>query len=111
MSASLFDTHTHLGDGQFAEDREATLQRALDAGVSRLVEIADSPAEWEASIALAKAELELGRDNGLQKVAYLILQDQQREIDQAQAWLTQHAPATTITGNRSVGTPGTKEKK
>ena len=42
------------------------------------------------SIALAKAELELGRDDELQKAAYLILQDQQREIDLVQAWLKQH---------------------
>jgi uncharacterized protein (DUF305 family) len=42
------------------------------------------------SIALAQAELELGRDEPLQRAAYLILQDQQREIDQAQAWLARH---------------------
>jgi uncharacterized protein (DUF305 family) len=42
------------------------------------------------SMALAQAELELGRDASLQKAAYLILQDQQREIDQAQAWLSKH---------------------
>lgn len=55
MSAPLFDTHAHLGDGQFAEDRELALQRALDAGVSQLVEIADSPAEWDAALALARS--------------------------------------------------------
>lgn len=44
------------------------------------------------SIALARAELELGRDEALEKVTYLILQDQQREIDQVQAWLRQHPP-------------------
>jgi uncharacterized protein (DUF305 family) len=42
------------------------------------------------SITLARAELELGRDDALQKAAYLILQDQQREIEQVQAWLQQH---------------------
>ena len=42
------------------------------------------------SITLARAELELGRDESLQKTAYFILQDQQREIVQAQAWLRQH---------------------
>jgi uncharacterized protein (DUF305 family) len=42
------------------------------------------------SMALAQAELELGRDASLQKAAFLILQDQQREIDQAQAWLSKH---------------------
>lgn len=42
------------------------------------------------SITLARAELELGRDEHLQQIAYLVLQDQQREIDQVQAWLNQH---------------------
>ncbi|MCI1189760.1 DUF305 domain-containing protein [Hymenobacter sp. DH14] len=44
----------------------------------------------ENSITLARAELELGRDDELIKVAYLILLDQQREIDQVQGWLRQH---------------------
>lgn len=55
MSASLIDTHAHLGDGQFAEDRAETLQRALDAGVGRVVEIADAPSEWDAALALSRA--------------------------------------------------------
>ena len=42
------------------------------------------------SITLARAELELGRDESLQKTTYFILQDQQREIEQVQAWLKQH---------------------
>ena len=42
------------------------------------------------SINLARAELELGRDESLQKTAYFILQNQQREIEQVQAWLSQH---------------------
>ncbi|MFC7670553.1 DUF305 domain-containing protein [Hymenobacter humi] len=46
----------------------------------------------ENSIALARAELELGRDEDLKKAAFLILIDQQREIDQVQAWLRQHPP-------------------
>lgn len=46
------------------------------------------------SIQLARAELEYGRDKELIKAAYLIIRDQQQEIDQAQAWLAQHpAPA------------------
>lgn len=44
----------------------------------------------ENSITLARAELELGRDDALIKVAYFILLDQQREINQVQAWLRQH---------------------
>ncbi len=55
---TLFDTHAHLGDAQFAEDREQALARAKEAGVSRLVEIADAPSEWDAALALAKAHPE-----------------------------------------------------
>ncbi len=52
---SLFDTHTHLCDAQFGADRQAVLARAKERGVARLVEIADAPSEWEAALALAKA--------------------------------------------------------
>lgn len=51
----LIDTHAHLGDKGFAGDREAVLDRALKAGVTRVVEIADSPAEWDAALALARS--------------------------------------------------------
>jgi uncharacterized protein (DUF305 family) len=44
----------------------------------------------ENSIALARAELELGRDEQLTKAAYLILIDQQREMEQVQVWLRRH---------------------
>jgi uncharacterized protein (DUF305 family) len=44
----------------------------------------------ENSITLARAELELGRDEALQRAAYLVLRDQQREIELVQAWLVQH---------------------
>lgn len=47
-------------------------------------------AHHQNTITLARAELELGRDAALQKVAYLILQDQQREIDLMQTWLRHH---------------------
>jgi TatD DNase family protein len=55
---TLFDTHAHLGDEQFAADRAETLARAKAAGVGRLVEIADAPADWDAAIALAAAHPE-----------------------------------------------------
>lgn len=51
---TLFDTHAHLCDERFEEDREAALGRALAAGVSHVCEIADSPDEWDAAIALAR---------------------------------------------------------
>ena len=51
----LFDTHAHLGDARFDADRAAVLSRALEAGVFRVVEIADSPEEWDIAVALARA--------------------------------------------------------
>lgn len=55
---TLFDTHAHLGDAQFDADRLECLSRARSAGVTRVVEIADAPADWDAAIALAKAHPE-----------------------------------------------------
>jgi len=51
----FFDTHVHLGDPQFASDRAEVLERAKRQGVTRLVEIADSPRDWEAALALSRA--------------------------------------------------------
>lgn len=51
----LVDTHAHLGDARFAEDRDEVLARARGAGVGLVVEIADSPEEWDRAIALARA--------------------------------------------------------
>ncbi len=55
MSVEFFDTHAHLGDAQFSADRAEVIDRARAAGVARIVEIADSPAEWDAAIALSRA--------------------------------------------------------
>lgn len=49
------DTHAHLGDGHFAADRAEVLERAARRGVERIVEIADSPAEWAGAVALSRA--------------------------------------------------------
>lgn len=51
----FFDTHVHLNDARFEGDREQALERAARSGVTRLVEIADGPAEWESAIALSRA--------------------------------------------------------
>ncbi|MBI3565509.1 MAG: TatD family hydrolase [Elusimicrobia bacterium] len=51
----LVDTHVHLGDPQFDADRDEVYARALEAGVGRVVEIADDPSEWDRAVALARA--------------------------------------------------------
>ncbi|HVE11864.1 MAG TPA: TatD family hydrolase [Elusimicrobiota bacterium] len=51
----LVETHVHLGDPQFDADREEVLRRAAQRGVGLLVEIADSPRDWDRALALARA--------------------------------------------------------
>lgn len=59
---SMFvDTHAHLGDPQFDADRDAVFARADEAGVSRVVEIADHPAEWDRAISIARARPKIAR--------------------------------------------------
>jgi TatD DNase family protein len=52
-----FDSHCHLTDAAFREDREAVFRRSAEAGVTRLVCIASSLAD-----ARDAAELVVGRD-------------------------------------------------
>jgi TatD DNase family protein len=51
----LIDSHCHLDSEQFAQDREAVIQRALEAGVTHMVAIGtgDGPPDLEAGIRLA----------------------------------------------------------
>jgi TatD DNase family protein len=51
----LIDSHCHLDDSKFDEDREEAIQRAADAGVGRLMAIGtgDGPPDLETAIRLA----------------------------------------------------------
>jgi TatD DNase family protein len=50
-----FDSHCHLTDTAFRDDREAVLHRAREAGVTRLVAIASHVADARDALALARS--------------------------------------------------------
>jgi TatD DNase family protein len=52
----LVDSHTHLDDVRFSEDREGTVQRAIDSGVGRMLSIGtgEGPPDLEAAIRIAE---------------------------------------------------------
>lgn len=53
---TLVDSHTHLDDHRFGDDRDAAVQRALDAGVTRMLSIGtgEGPPDLEAAIRLSE---------------------------------------------------------
>jgi TatD DNase family protein len=53
---TLVDTHCHLCDPKFDEDRGAALERAWAAGLAGVVEIADGESRWEAARRLAESD-------------------------------------------------------
>lgn len=52
-TTTWIDTHAHLDDDAFADDRPAVLGRAADAGVAAVVNIGYRPARWMSTLALA----------------------------------------------------------
>ena len=54
MNINFIDTHAHLCDLQFQEDRNQTLQRAMDQNITTIVEIADSADGWLSAQNLAE---------------------------------------------------------
>lgn len=50
----LFDSHAHLDDEKFDEDREAVIQRAIEHGITGIINVGASMASSARSIALAE---------------------------------------------------------
>ena len=61
----VFDSHCHLTDGRFDQDRAAVLDAASDAGVTRIVTIASDLADSEAAAELASAHSGLWSTAGI----------------------------------------------
>ncbi len=57
MSTSLIDSHAHLDDARFSEDRETVIQRAWEAGVRKILTIGNGtgPDDMGCGIPLAAA--------------------------------------------------------
>jgi TatD DNase family protein len=49
MAGSIVDTHAHLDDAAFDQDRDGVITEARRAGVSRIINIGYQPESWEAS--------------------------------------------------------------
>jgi TatD DNase family protein len=52
----IIDTHAHLTDPAFNEDREAVLQRAFDSGVNKIIEISCETGLWDKSKEFVKKD-------------------------------------------------------
>lgn len=50
----FIDSHAHINDAAFNEDREEIIQKSFDAGLSHIIEIACEPDEWQPSVELSK---------------------------------------------------------
>src|SRR5262249_10578485 len=66
MPPELIDTHAHLDDERFREDLPAVLDRALAAGVSRVITIATTAPTSEVSVELAARYPMLAATVGIQ---------------------------------------------
>ena len=58
----LIDTHCHLGDQQFDEDRSAVIERALSGGIKHMIVVADS-------LESAAISFEIARESGMSATA------------------------------------------
>ena len=55
----MIDSHAHLDDEAFDHDREATIERAREAGVSAIVNVGYNATRWRSTLALSAAWAEV----------------------------------------------------
>lgn len=61
----MIDSHCHLADKAFDTDRDAMIKRAFDAGVSRMITIADSLPEAEQCKQIAETDVRISYTVGV----------------------------------------------
>ena len=89
----LIDTHAHLQFGEFDTDREATLERAWQAGLEAIVVLGVDAASSESAIALAEASPRLHATVGWHpNVAARLDQEGRRRLRE----LTQHPRVVAV---------------
>jgi TatD DNase family protein len=89
----LIDSHVHLDAAAFADDRDAVIARAVDAGVSRLVVPAVDAASWPAIRALAAAHAKVFPAFGLHPV--YLAQHAPEDVEELTSWLA-HGDAVAV---------------
>lgn len=52
----IIDTHAHLTDSKFDEDREIVIKRAFDSGVDKIIEIACETNIWDKALEFSKKD-------------------------------------------------------
>lgn len=85
---AIVDTHAHLDDASFAGDLGPVMQRAADAGVTRVVVPAIDRGNWEAVASLAAADERIAAAYGL----HPLMLDRHRDehLDELPGWLDAH---------------------
>ncbi len=82
----MIDSHCHLADKKFDDDREAVIARAIEAGVTTMITIADSLEESQRCIAIAEKHPEVFCTVGVHP-------------HNAKQWITRAVGLTSSTGS------------
>lgn len=61
----MFDSHAHLDDARFDEDRDEVIRRAFDAGVEKIINVGADPEGSRRSVALAEKYAQIFASVGL----------------------------------------------
>jgi TatD DNase family protein len=86
----LVDTHCHLDDREFDEDRDAVLVRARDSGVSDIIIPAIDAANWDAVRALCGARPGMFAAYGLHPLC--LAMHRPEHLDALRGWIDRERP-------------------